>query len=66
MLIPLIIMIAITAMFVRGIVRYVSDGKPHNCNKYAMYFEDHDSRGLFCNICNRDISIEYYSTNKGK
>ena len=64
MILPIIIMIVISGIFVRGIIRYSKAG--HNCNKHELYFEDHDSRGTFCSKCNRDISIEYYPTTKGE
>jgi hypothetical protein len=57
-------MIVISAIFVRGIIRYNRNN--HDCNKHELYFEDHDSRGTFCSACNRDISIEYYSEKKGQ
>jgi len=63
-ILPIIIMIVISAIFVRGIIRYNRNN--HNCNKHELYFEDHDSRGTFCSVCNRDISIEYYSEKKGQ
>jgi hypothetical protein len=64
MILPIIIMIVISAIFVRGIIRYNRNN--HDCNKHELYFEDHDSRGTFCSVCNRDISIEYYSEKKGQ
>ena len=64
MILPIIIMIVISAIFVRGIIRYSKAG--HNCNKHELYFEDHESRGTFCSVCNRDISTEYYSEKKGQ
>jgi hypothetical protein len=63
-ILPIIIMIVISAIFVRGIIRYNRNN--HDCNKHELYFEDHDSRGTFCSACNRDISIEYYSEKKGQ
>ena len=63
MILPIIIMIVISAIFVRGIIRYNRNN--HDCNKHELYFEDHESRGTFCSVCNRDISIEYYSEKKG-
>jgi len=57
-------MIVISAIFVTGTIRYVRDN--HDCNKHELYFEDHDSRGTFCSVCHRDISIEYYSEKKGQ
>jgi hypothetical protein len=63
-ILPIIIMIVISAIFVRGIIRYSKTG--HNCDKHELYFEDHESRGTFCSVCNRDISIEYYSEKKGQ
>jgi len=62
-ILPIIIMIVISAIFVRGIIRYNRNN--HDCNKHELYFEDHESRGTFCSVCNRDISIEYYSEKKG-
>jgi hypothetical protein len=63
-ILPIIIMIVITAIFVTGTIRYIREN--HNCNKHELYFEDHESRGTFCSVCNRDISIEYYSEKKGQ
>jgi hypothetical protein len=56
-------MIVISAIFVRGIIRYSKNN--HNCNRHQMYFEDETSRGLVCGVCYTDISIEYYPTTKG-
>jgi hypothetical protein len=64
MILPIIIMIVISAIFVRGIIRYNRNN--HDCNKHELYYEDHDSRGTFCSICHHDISIEYYSEKKGQ
>jgi hypothetical protein len=63
MILPIIIMIVISAIFVRGIIRYSKNN--HNCNRHQMYFEDETSRGLVCGVCYTDISIEYYPTTKG-
>jgi hypothetical protein len=63
-ILPIIIMIVISAIFVRGIIRYNRNN--HDCNKHELYYEDHDSRGTFCSICHHDISIEYYSEKKGQ
>lgn len=63
-IIPFLILIIISAIFVRGTIRYSKAS--HNCNRHELYFEDHDSRGTFCSVCNRDISIEYYSEKKGQ
>jgi hypothetical protein len=64
MILPIIIMILISGIFVRGIIRYNRNN--HDCNKHELYFEDHDSRGTFCSVCHTDISIEYYPTTKGE
>jgi hypothetical protein len=60
-----LIMVIISAIFVRGVIR-LTNKFSHDCNKHELYYEDHDSRGLFCGICNRNISIEYYSEKKGQ
>jgi hypothetical protein len=65
MILPIIIMIAITAIFVNRVVHYTNKFA-HDCNRHELYFEDELSRGLFCSICNRNISIEYYSEKKGQ
>jgi hypothetical protein len=65
MIVAILIMVTITAIFVRGVIR-LTNKIAHDCNKHELYYEDHDSRGLFCGICNRNISIEYYPTNKGE
>ena len=62
--IPSLIMIVMSAIFVRGVIR-LTNRFSHDCNKHELYFEDHDSRGTFCSICHTDISIEYYPTTKG-
>ena len=55
---PFFILILISAIFVRGIVRYV--GKKHNCNKHELYFEDELSRGTFCSVCSKTIDEEIF------
>jgi len=62
-ILPLVILILISAVFVRGIVRYVAGNpwKLHRCNNHQFYFEEQDSRGLYCSVCHKDISVEYYS-----
>lgn len=64
MIVAILIMLAITAVFVRGVIR-LTNKLAHDCNKHELYYEDDISRGLFCGICQRNISIEYYPTNKG-
>ena len=62
-ILPLVILILISAVFVRGIVRYVTGNpwKLHRCMNHQFYFEEEDSRGLYCSVCHEDISVEYYS-----
>jgi hypothetical protein len=62
-IIPLFILALISAVFVRGIVRYVADNpwKLHRCMNHQFYFEEQDSRGIYCGVCHKDIDIEYYS-----
>ena len=62
--IPSLIMVIMSAIFVRGVIR-LTNRFSHNCNNHELYYEDHDSRGTFCSICSRNISIEYYSEKKG-
>ena len=63
---PFFILILISAIFVRGIVRYVERlpgryvGRKHNCNKHELYFEDELSRGTFCSVCNKTIDEEIF------
>ena len=63
MILPLVILILISTIFVRGIVRYVAGNpwKLHRCMNNQFYFEEQDSRGLYCSVCHKDISVEYYS-----
>lgn len=66
-IIPLFILILISTIFVRGIVRYVEQlpgryvGRKHNCNKHQLYFEDELSRGTFCSVCNKTIDQEFFN-----
>jgi hypothetical protein len=62
-IIPLFILVLISAIFVRGIVRYVAGNpwKLHRCMNHQFYFEDIDHRGIYCGVCHKDIDIEYYS-----
>jgi len=32
----------------------------HDCNKHELYFEDHNSRGTLCAVCNKTISEEFF------
>jgi len=57
-IIPLFILILISAIFVRGIVRYVAS--KHNCDHHQLYFEDELSRGTFCSVCNKTIDEEFF------
>ena len=63
---PFFILILISAIFVRGIVRYVERlpgryvGRKHNCNKHELYFEDELSRGTFCSVCSKTIDEEIF------
>ena len=67
---PFFILILISAIFVRGIVRYVERlpgryvGRKHNCNKHELYFEDELSRGTFCSVCNKTIDEEIFQVKK--
>ena len=69
-IIPLVILILISAIFVRGIVRYVERlpgryvERKHNCNKHQLYFEDELSRGTFCSVCNKTIDEEIFQVKK--
>ena len=66
-IIPLFILVLISAVFVRGIVRYAERlpgryvGRKHNCNKHELYFEDELSRGTFCGVCNKTIDEEFFN-----
>jgi len=63
---PLLILVLISAIFVRGIIRYAERlpgryvGKKHNCNHHQLYFEDELSRGTFCSVCNKTIDEEIF------
>jgi hypothetical protein len=57
-IIPFFILILISAIFVRGIVRYVAGS--HNCDHHQLYFEDELSRGTFCSVCNKTIDEEIF------
>ena len=57
-IIPFFILILISAIFVRGIVRYVAGS--HKCDNHQLYFEDHTSRGTFCGVCNKTIDEEIF------
>jgi len=65
-IIPFFILILISAIFVRGITRYVTSmpgryiPRKHNCNRYELYFEDELSRGTFCSVCNKTIDEEIF------
>ena len=59
---PFFILILISAIFVRGIVRYVAGS--HKCNKHELYFEDELSRGTFCSVCNKTIDEEIFKPKK--
>ena len=67
---PFFILILISAIFVRGIVRYVERlpgryvGRKHNCNKHQLYFEDELSRGTFCSVCNKTVDEEIFQVKK--
>ena len=67
---PLLILILISAIFVRGIIRYAERlpgryvGKKHNCNHHQLYFEDHTSRGTYCSVCNKTIDEEFFHVKK--
>ena len=69
-IIPLVILILISAIFVRGIVRYVERlpgryvGRKHKCDNYQLYFEDKLSRGTFCSVCNKTIDEEIFQVKK--
>lgn len=67
LIVATISMIVITAIFVNRVI-YYTNKLSHDCNKHQLYFEDAliEWRGLFCEKCNRDISIEYYSEKKGQ
>ena len=59
-IIPLFILILISAIFVRGVTRYGT----HNCNGHQLYFEDELSRGTFCSVCNKTIDEEIFQVKK--
>ena len=61
-IIPLVILILISAIFVRGIVRYVAGS--HKCNNHQLYFEDKLSRGTFCSVCNKTLDEEIFQVKK--
>jgi len=61
-IIPFFILILISAIFVRGIVRYVAS--KHNCDHHQLYFEDELSRGTFCSVCNKTIDEEIFKPKK--
>ena len=63
LILPLGILILISAVFVRGIIRYVAGNpwKLHRCMNHQFYFEEIDCRGIYCGVCHKDIDIEYYS-----
>jgi len=61
-IIPFFILILISAIFVRGIVRYVAS--KHNCDHHQLYFEDELSRGTFCSVCNKTIDEEFFKPKK--
>jgi hypothetical protein len=62
-ILPIVILILISAVFVRGIVRYVAGNpwKLHKCENHQFYFEEKDSRGIYCSVCHKVISEEHYS-----
>ena len=59
---PFFILILISTIFVRGIVRYVAS--KHNCDHHQLYFEDELSRGTFCSVCNKTIDEEIFKPKK--
>jgi hypothetical protein len=65
-IIPLFILILISAIFVRGIIRYTEQlpgryvGRKHKCDNHQLYFEDELSRGTFCSVCNKTIDEEIF------
>lgn len=59
---PFFILILISAIFVRGIVRYVAGS--HKCDNHQLYFEDELSRGTFCSVCNKTIDEEIFQVKK--
>jgi hypothetical protein len=69
-IIPLFILALISAIFVRGIIRYAERlpgryvGRKHNCTKHELYFEDELSRGTFCGVCNKTIDEEFFQPKK--
>jgi len=69
-IIPLFILILISAIFVRGITRYVASmpgrytPRKHKCNNHQLYFEDELSRGTFCSVCNKTIDEEFFHVKK--
>lgn len=62
-ILPFVILILITAVFVRGIVRYAAGNpwKLHKCENHQFYFEEQDCRGIYCSVCHKELSVEYYS-----
>ncbi len=65
-IIPFFILILISAIFVRGITRYVASvpgrytPRKHKCDNHQLYFEDELSRGTFCSVCNKTIDEEIF------
>ena len=59
---PFFILILISAIFVRGIVRYTAS--KHKCDNHQLYFEDELSRGTFCSVCNKTIDEEIFQVKK--
>lgn len=61
-IVPLVILILMSAVFVEEIIRKVND-RPffHRCNNHQFYFEEQDCRGIYCSVCHKDIDVEYYS-----
>lgn len=32
----------------------------HDCEEHQMYFQDHESRGVYCSVCNHVLAEEKY------
>jgi hypothetical protein len=38
------------------IIQYIKSKLPHKCERHEMYFEEYNTRGVYCSLCLRTIS----------
>jgi len=43
-------------MSLGNLIRYIKSKTYHNCEHHQMYFEEYNTRGVYCDICLKTIS----------